>query len=411
MGRITNHLHVWKSLLEQAGFTLEDIPKEWDAFWSFWCDQVQPAVRRATGRDDIWGVGLSMSGGAADTGDQLEQFMAAYEADYVTRDGRLVIDDPEVRNRLIKAIDSYTAVYRKGCTPPDSVTWTNIDNNEQFLAGAVVMTPNNHALDPQRAEARAAGGLLQKHRDDRMAARPGRRAFPDRRRRSWPAVAFKDGGNTDAAKEFVRFLVAEGWLAHYLDFSGERMLPAMPKLLDQPFWLDPSDPHRMAAVMQVASRPDAIRLRRGLRQPALRPDLAGGRLGEGDPPRRRRGHQPRAGGRRGDRAHQADPQRVTEQTHRAETASGRSIMWSRILGLAAAVMLAPLAARAADLVVWWDKGSRPGGRGVQEIVSAFEQETGKEVELGFHQQAEFPDEIVAGARGRTAARLRLRHTN
>jgi multiple sugar transport system substrate-binding protein len=49
--------------------------------------------------------------------------------------------------------------------------------------------------------------------------------------------------------------VAEGWLAHYLDFSGERMLPPMPKLLEQPFWLDPSDPHRMASVMQVASRP------------------------------------------------------------------------------------------------------------------------------------------------------------
>jgi multiple sugar transport system substrate-binding protein len=29
----------------------------------------------------------------------------------------------------------------------------------------------------------------------------------------------------------------------------------MPKLLDAPFWLDPRDPHRMAAVMQIASRP------------------------------------------------------------------------------------------------------------------------------------------------------------
>ena len=34
------------------------------------------------------------------------------------------------------------------------------------------------------------------------------------------AVVFKDGRNVDTAKEFVRFLVAEGWLAHYLDFSG-----------------------------------------------------------------------------------------------------------------------------------------------------------------------------------------------
>jgi multiple sugar transport system substrate-binding protein len=29
----------------------------------------------------------------------------------------------------------------------------------------------------------------------------------------------------------------------------------MPKLLDAPFWLDPSDPHRMAAVMQASARP------------------------------------------------------------------------------------------------------------------------------------------------------------
>ena len=69
------------------------------------------------------------------------------------------------------------------------------------------------------------------------------------------AAVFKDGGNLATAKEFVRFLVAEGWLMHYLNFSGERMLPSIPALLDQPFWLDPSDRHHMAAVMQAESRP------------------------------------------------------------------------------------------------------------------------------------------------------------
>jgi multiple sugar transport system substrate-binding protein len=33
MGRSTNHIHVWKSLMERAGFTLADIPTEWEAFW------------------------------------------------------------------------------------------------------------------------------------------------------------------------------------------------------------------------------------------------------------------------------------------------------------------------------------------------------------------------------------------
>ena len=69
-------------------------------------------------------------------------------------------------------------------------------------------------------------------------------------------MVFKDGGHVATAKEFVRFLVAEGWLAHYLDFAGERFLPPMPKLLEQPFWLDPSDraPHGRGDADRVAAR-------------------------------------------------------------------------------------------------------------------------------------------------------------
>jgi multiple sugar transport system substrate-binding protein len=145
MGRSTIHLHVWKSLMEQAGFTPADIPKEWDAFWSFWCDEVQPAVRQALGRDDIYGIGLNMSGKATEVNLHFLQFLDAYDAEYVTGDGELVIDDPLVQQRIVKAIDSYAAIYRKGCTPPSSITWdSNRDNNQQFLAGTVVMVMKRH---------------------------------------------------------------------------------------------------------------------------------------------------------------------------------------------------------------------------------------------------------------------------
>ena len=69
------------------------------------------------------------------------------------------------------------------------------------------------------------------------------------------AVAFARGAHVVSAKEFVRFLMADGGLAHYLDFSGERMSPSMPALLDSPFWLDPSDRHHMVAVIQARTRP------------------------------------------------------------------------------------------------------------------------------------------------------------
>jgi multiple sugar transport system substrate-binding protein len=49
---------------------------------------------------------------------------------------------------------------------------------------------------------------------------------------------------------------------------------------------------------------------------------------------------------------------------------------------AAALVLAPLGAQAADLVVWWEKTFYPqGNEAVREIVAAFEQQTGKQVEL------------------------------
>jgi multiple sugar transport system substrate-binding protein len=254
VGVTTNHLHVWKSLLEQAGFTLADMPNEWEAFWSFWCDQVQPAVRQATGREDIWGIGLPMSVQSFDTWFGFLQFVAAYEADYVTPDGRLVIDDPEIRSRLIEVIDRYTTIYRKGCTPPDAVTWGDIDNNKAFHAQTVVMTLNNTL---------SIVNALKRERPDDYYDNVATVEWPlGPRGRPYPipgvvetAVVFKDGSNVGTARDFVRFLVSEGWLAHYLNFSGERFLPPMSKLLEQPFWLDPTDPHHMAAVMQLASRP------------------------------------------------------------------------------------------------------------------------------------------------------------
>jgi multiple sugar transport system substrate-binding protein len=197
-----------------------------------------------------------MSAEAADTENVFGEFVKAYGADYVTPDGWLTIDDPEIRQALVKAIDRYTAIYRKGCTPPDAVTWGDSGNNERFLAQAVVMTPNLSLSIPN---------ALKRERPDDY--------YKNTATIEWPVgpsgnpslitalhfgMVFRDAANIATAEEFVRFLVGEGWLAHYLDFSGERMLPSMPGLLEQPFWLDPSDPHRMAAAMQAASRPPGI---------------------------------------------------------------------------------------------------------------------------------------------------------
>jgi ABC-type glycerol-3-phosphate transport system substrate-binding protein len=48
--------------------------------------------------------------------------------------------------------------------------------------------------------------------------------------------------------------------------------------------------------------------------------------------------------------------------------------------LAAAIMLAPLGAQAADLVVWWERGfTVEEHNAIREVIAAFEQKTGKQV--------------------------------
>jgi multiple sugar transport system substrate-binding protein len=260
MGRRSNHLHVWKSLLERAGFTLADVPTEWAAFWSFWCDQVQPVVRKALGRNDIWAVGLPMSGAATvDTDVELFQFQLAYDASWFGRDRRVQVDDPKVLAGLVQALRDYTAIWRKGCTPPESVNWTNIDNNRAFLAQTVVMTANGSLSIP---------AALKRERPDDYYDNAVTIDWPNAANGEplviegylYRAVAFKAGRNPELAGDLIRFLAEEGWLAHWLTFMGDMFQPPMRKLVEQPFWLDPSDPHRMRAAMQILDRPHLMNM-------------------------------------------------------------------------------------------------------------------------------------------------------
>jgi multiple sugar transport system substrate-binding protein len=68
----------------------------------------------------------------------------------------------------------------------------------------------------------------------------------------------------------------------------------------------------------------------------------------------------------------------------------------RPLVLAAALGLAPVGARGADLVVWWEQGWYPAeDKAVAELVTAFEEETGRQVELQQPTHDELIDKIEA----------------
>jgi multiple sugar transport system substrate-binding protein len=250
IGQFGHYIHVWKSLLDQAGIGVDQIPHEWDAFWAFWCDTVQPAVREATGRDDIYGIGLPMSADASDTVTGLSQFRDAYGIAYLSPDGTLTLDAPAVHAKTVQILADYTVVWRKGCTPPDSTAWTNIDNNKAFHDQRVVMTINSTLSITNALQAKRPDDYYRNTVTIAWPNGPDGKPFAIETG-FISVVVFKDAKNVEGAKDFLRYLLSDARLGAYLEASLGRGLPAMPALLDTPFWQDAKDPHRTTAVAQL----------------------------------------------------------------------------------------------------------------------------------------------------------------
>src|SRR3954467_9317676 len=132
------HVQIWKDLLEKSGFKMEDIPKGWKDYWSFWCDKVQPAFRKATGTRGF-GIGNPMGVESTDSFQSFYTFMDAYNVKLVDDDDKLLVDDPKERANLSDAPKDYTDTYVRGCTPPSSTTWKAPDNIVAFHNRPIVM--------------------------------------------------------------------------------------------------------------------------------------------------------------------------------------------------------------------------------------------------------------------------------
>jgi ABC-type glycerol-3-phosphate transport system substrate-binding protein len=72
-------------------------------------------------------------------------------------------------------------------------------------------------------------------------------------------------------------------------------------------------------------------------------------------------------------------------------------MRKRIIVLSAILTwTTPLGAKPADLVVWWQKGAyAQEDAALREIIAAFEQGSGKKVELSLYEEEELPDALMA----------------
>ncbi|GGA58324.1 hypothetical protein CYANOKiyG1_79550 [Okeania sp. KiyG1] len=100
------HIHYWNDLILKAGLA-EKIPEKWDEFWQFWQNAQKALLQNNDNK--IYGLGLPMSIYSTDTNVVFEQILAANNLQIVDRQGKLQIDKPAIRQKIIEILDWYTS--------------------------------------------------------------------------------------------------------------------------------------------------------------------------------------------------------------------------------------------------------------------------------------------------------------
>jgi len=255
----TMHIEYWVDLLQQAGFKESDIPKGWKDYWAFWCDKVQPGLRKATG-SRAYGIGQPLGVDSSDSFYSFLTFMDAYDVKLVDDDGKLLVDDPKVKQGLAGALKDYTDVYTKGCSPPSSTAWKDPDNNVAFHNKTTVLTHNaTISIAAKWLDDMNNQTLSQEQRDQakknyyeliRTAGFPDK---PDGKPMGYRTavkigVIFAEAKQKQRAKEFVTFLLQEENLTPYVEGALGRWFPVTKAAQESKFWQE--DRHRKSVYDQ-----------------------------------------------------------------------------------------------------------------------------------------------------------------
>jgi multiple sugar transport system substrate-binding protein len=240
--------HIWNSLVEKAGYKMSDAPKTWDAFWDFF----KPMQRelRAKGMRGLYAMGLQpTTNGPADGNAMFHHFLCAYGGNgIVSEDGKPHLDDPQVKEAVVKALTYITTAYKEGYVPPGALSWSDADDNNAFHAKQTIMN-----LDGSLSTELALIHKKEEYDDMVTMGLPNDDAGKPIVSQLGVIGSFvpKGAKNVEVAKDFLKYVIQPKVVNEYLKAGLGRFLPVMPDLVkDDPFWLDPKDPHRSAYARQ-----------------------------------------------------------------------------------------------------------------------------------------------------------------
>jgi multiple sugar transport system substrate-binding protein len=234
-------VHVWNSLVEKAGYKLADAPKTWDAFFDFF--KPMQKKLRDQGMRGIFALGLQPTTVGPNDGNVLfhHWVIANGGGNIFTPDGRAHLDDPQVKDAVIKSLSYITTTYKEGYVPPGALSWNDADDNNAFHAKQFVAD-----LDGTISTELALFHEKEQYDDMVTLGLPldnAGKQIPEQILVEG-AVIPKGGKNPQVAREFLKYALQPEVMNAYLKSGLGRWLPTIPGIIkSDPFWLDPKDPH------------------------------------------------------------------------------------------------------------------------------------------------------------------------
>ncbi len=234
--------HIWRSLVEKAGFKIADLPNKWDAFLDFFMP-VQDALRKQ-GMRNIYAYGYQLTANGVDPISTFDAFVIAYGGkDFVTPAGKLNTKDAKVRDASVQALLKLTTPFKKGYVPPSCVNWNDADDNNAFHAKQMVMDFDG-TISTEVA-------VFKKKDDYNDIVTMGLQLDNDGKEITAQVIAFgpvipKGAKNVAVAKDFLKYAVQPKVLNDYTKNGLGRWVIPVPEIIkNDPFWLK-EDPHREA---------------------------------------------------------------------------------------------------------------------------------------------------------------------
>jgi multiple sugar transport system substrate-binding protein len=239
--------HVWRSLVEKAGYKIEDIPKTWDAYYDFFKD-VQKRLREQRVRN-VYGLGFQVTTNGNDPNQLFNYFLIAYGGqNIISKDGKLHLDDPQVREAASNALEYVARAYKEGFVPPSALNWNDADDNNAFHAKTIVMD-----LDGTISTEVAVLSQGKKEDYDDIVTMGLPLSNDGKPVPSYAVAACallpKGAKNVDVAKDFLKYLVQPQVINERLKTGLGRSIPSMPSIVKNDHWWF-EDPHRAAYATQ-----------------------------------------------------------------------------------------------------------------------------------------------------------------